>query len=119
MFEFTEFSIFNILMKLIFVLAIGIVIAKIIGYCLQWNQKQESPRVTAFATVISKRTSIIYLSDTDHHHTSRRYFVTFTIANGDQMEFCVSGPEYGILNEDDKGLLSFQGTRYLEFERER
>lgn len=118
MFGVTGFSIISVLMKLIFILMVGIVIAKIIGHCLQWNYKQQLPRCTVIATVVSKRTSIIYLSDTDHHHTSRRYFVTFKMKNGDRMEFCVSAPEYMRLTENNKGMLSFQGTRYMEFERE-
>ena len=38
--------------------------------------------------------------------------------NGDRMEFCVSAPEYMRLTENNKGMLIFQGTRYMEFERE-
>lgn len=33
------------------------------------------------------------------------------------MEFSVSGSEYGMLADGDKGNLSFQGSRYLSFER--
>jgi hypothetical protein len=33
------------------------------------------------------------------------------------MEFHISGKEYGLLSEDDTGILTFQGTRYLDFER--
>ena len=33
------------------------------------------------------------------------------------MEFKVTGSEYGMLAEKDTGKLSFQGTRYLSFER--
>lgn len=111
-----EISIFSILFRLICVLGVGIVIAKCIGHCLQWNHNQQSPKVTVYAAVASKRTSIIYLSETDHHHTSRNYFVSFEVANGDQMEFRVSGPEYRMMTEGNEGMLSFQGTRYLEFE---
>ena len=34
------------------------------------------------------------------------------------MELHVSGSEYGMLAEGDNGRLTFQGTRYLSFERE-
>ena len=34
------------------------------------------------------------------------------------MELYVSGSEYGVLAEGDKGQLTFQGTRYLTFDRE-
>lgn len=116
MLGFTEFSVFEMIFKLIFIMAVGIVVAKLIGYWLQWNQNQQAPRLTVFAKVVSKRTSIIYLSETDHHHISKRYFVSFETANGDQMEFRVAGPEYRMMAEGDEGLLSFQGTQYLEFE---
>ena len=47
------------------------------------------------------------------------YYATFQVESGDRMEFAVDGMEYGMLAEGDMGKLSFQGTRYLSFERER
>ncbi|MBR5004790.1 MAG: DUF2500 domain-containing protein [Erysipelotrichaceae bacterium] len=116
MFGIEGFSIFSVLFRLFCVLGAGVIVARIIGHCLQWNQHQQSPQCTVYATVASKRTSIIYLSETDHHHISKRYFVSFETANGDQMEFRVAGPEYRMMAEGDEGMLSFQGTLYLEFE---
>ena len=37
--------------------------------------------------------------------------------SGDRMELRVSGREYGLLAEGDRGQLTFQGTRYLSFVR--
>ena len=53
------------------------------------------------------------------HHTtaSTSYYATFQVESGDRMELEVSGPEYGQLVEGDRGKLSFQGTRYLGFNR--
>lgn len=53
-------------------------------------------------------------------HTISRtsYYVTFQVDSGDRMELYVSGSEYGVLAEGDKGQLTFQGTRYLTFDRE-
>lgn len=45
------------------------------------------------------------------------YYVTFQFESGDRMEFQVYGSEYGMLAEGDEGKLTFQGTRYLSFER--
>ena len=45
--------------------------------------------------------------------------MTFQVESGDRMEFHVPGNEYGLLAEGDAGRLSFQGTRYLAFERNR
>ena len=50
-------------------------------------------------------------------HTSTTYYATFQVESGDRMEFSVSGAEYGMLAEGDQGSLTFQGTRYLGFER--
>ena len=50
--------------------------------------------------------------------TDTSYYVTFQVESGDRMELSVTGSEYGMLVEGDEGKLSFQGTRYLGFERE-
>ena len=50
-------------------------------------------------------------------HTFTTYYVTFQVESGDRIELRLSGTEYGQLAEGDTGRLSFQGTRYLGFER--
>ena len=52
-----------------------------------------------------------------HTSTSTSYYATFQVESGDRMEFLINGREYGLLVEGDRGRLSFQGTRYLGFER--
>lgn len=44
--------------------------------------------------------------------------MTFQVESGDRIEFIVNGYEYGMLLEGDMGKLSFQGTRYLSFDRD-
>ena len=39
------------------------------------------------------------------------------LESGDRTEFNIYGEEYGLLAEGDCGKLTFQGTRYLSFER--
>ena len=46
------------------------------------------------------------------------YYATFEAESGDRMAFAVSGREYGLLAEGDKGRLTFQGTRFLGFEQQ-
>ena len=50
-------------------------------------------------------------------HTFTSYYVTFQVESGDRMEFEISDTEYGMLAEGDSGKLTFQGTRYLNFQR--
>jgi len=47
------------------------------------------------------------------------YFTTFEVESGDRMELKVPDKEYGMLVEGDEGKLTFQGTRYKGFERNR
>ena len=120
------FTIVPILVIIVFIIVIGafiIVFAKGIG---EWNKNNHSPRLTVDATVVAKRTNISHSSGHHNHttgmhtsgHTSTTYYVTFQVESGDRMEFLMAGHEYGLLMEGDKGKLSFQGTRYLGFERE-
>ena len=53
-----------------------------------------------------------------HTTSSTTYYVTFQVESGDRIEMSVSGSEYGKLTEGDEGKLTFQGTRYLQFNME-
>jgi hypothetical protein len=111
------FGFLFVLFILFFCFTAGIVIfAIVIGVC-KWNKNNNSPRLTVDATVVSKRTNVSHHHHDGHMHTSTTYYVTFQVASGDRMELHVSGREYGVLIEGDYGKLTFQGTRYLGFQR--
>ena len=116
------FDMFSIMFTIVFVLVIGTFIVTAVRGISQWNKNNNSPRLTVQATVVAKRTNVSHHNHADanghhHHHTSTSYYVTFQVQSGDRMELHMSGREYGMLVEGDKGMLSFQGTRYLGFER--
>ena len=48
-------------------------------------------------------------------HTT--YYVTFEVESGDRIELVVPSSEYGFMVEGDQGKLTFQGTRYISFDR--
>lgn len=117
------FDMFSIMFTIVFVLVIGTVIVTTVKGIGQWNKNNNSPRLTVPATVVSKRTNVTRHhhggSNGHHHHrTSTTYYVTFQVESGDRMELHVAGHEYGLLVEGDNGRLTFQGTRYLGFERQ-
>ena len=115
------FGAFGVMFTIVFVLFIGIFVVAIVRGIGQWNKNNNSPRLTVPATVVSKRADVSHRHHAgEHHHTqtSTRYYVTFEVESGDRMELHMSGTEYGLLIEGDKGSLTFQGTRYLGFERE-
>ena len=114
------FGIVPVMTTLIFVIVFVGIFVTIIKGIGQWNKNNHSPRLTVPATIIAKRTNVSHhhgAGEHHHHHTSTSYYVTFEVESGDRMEFLMAGHEYGLLMEGDKGKLSFQGTRYLGFER--
>ena len=115
------FGMFGVMFTLMFILVFGIILVTIVRGIGQWNKNNNSPRLTVPATVVSKRADVSHrhhAGEHHHSHTSTSYYVTFEVESGDRMELHMSGTEYGLLIEGDKGNLSFQGTRYLGFERE-
>ena len=115
-------GLFEIMFVTVFVLVIGTFIITAVRGVGQWNKNNHSPRLSVPATVVAKRTNITRhhhngAGNHHHHHTSTTYYVTFEVESGDRMELELDGSEYGLLVEGDRGSLSFQGTRYLGFER--
>ena len=116
------FDMFSMMFMIVFVLVIGTFIVTAVTGIRQWNTNNNSPRLTVPAVVVSKRTKVSHhnhngVNHHHHHHTSTSYYITFQVDSGDRMEFHVAGQEYGMLIEGDQGMLSFQGTRYLGFQR--
>lgn len=117
------FGLFEVMFFLVFALVIGVFIMGLVRGIGQWNKNNNSPRLTVEATVVAKRADVSrhhHSGGPDHMghtHSSTSYYVTFQVASGDRMELHMSGQEYGMLIEGDRGDLSFQGTRYLGFVR--
>ena len=114
-----EFQLFEVMFFLIFFLILGMFLFMIVKGLSTWNKNNQSPRLTVDATVVAKRTDVTHHHGNDMATHSTWYYATFQVESGDRMEFSVTGIEYGMLAEGDTGKLSFQGTRYLSFERER
>ena len=114
------FGMFQAMFGIMFVLVMGVFAVTIVRGIGEWNKNNNSPRLTVPATIVSKRTHVSrhhHAGEHHHSHTSTSYYITFQVESGDRMELHVSGSEYGLLIEGDNGNLSFQGTRYLGFER--
>ena len=97
----------------IFILVFSVIIFKIFSKFMEGIKNNNSPKLTVPAEVVAKRTKV----QGDHSYTT--YYVTFEVQSGDRMELETKGQEFGTLVEKDLGLLTFQGTRYLSFERQK
>ncbi len=121
------FSIVPVFIFIIFAIVIVGIITTAVRGVSQWSRNNASPRLTVEAAVVGKRIDVTHHQHANagdqtgahgyHTTSSTSYYVTFQVESGDRMEFSVSGAEYGMLIEGDRGRLSFQGTRYLGFER--
>lgn len=112
----------DFMFTLVPLLIIGIIIFAVIKGIAEWSSNNQSPKLTVPAMIVTKRANTSrHHHGTDHMHssTSTTYYVTFQFESGDRSEFSVNGSEYGMLVENDTGFLTFQGTRYLGFEREK
>ena len=114
-------GLFEIMFGLVFFFVFGMIIVTAVKGIGQWNKNNNSPRLTVPVTVVSKRTNVSHHHHAgEHHHstTSTSYYVTFQVESGDRMELHLGGSQYGLIVEGDRGLLTFQGTRFLNFERQ-
>ena len=124
MMGFGFFNLFELMFTVMFGLVIGIFVITLLKGIGQWNKNNNSPRLTVPAVVVAKRGDVSHhrhntgVNNHHHYHSSTTYYVTFQFESGDRMELQMSGNEYGMLVEGDVGMLSFQGTRYLGFERQ-
>ena len=113
-----------IFITVVFVIVFGTILVRSVKGISQWHKNNESPVLTVPVRLVAKRTAVHHYTnntgpDTVTNDTSTTYFATFEVESGDQIEFPVKGTEYGMLAEGDRGRLTFQGTRYLGFERDR
>lgn len=116
------FALFPIFFFFVFGLIAFTIISEIVRSAKKDRQNDNSPRLTVDAKLVAKRTATIYhggtTSDIHHGRYGRsQYFATFEFESGDRLEFELEGREYGLLAEGDIGRLTFQGSRFLAFER--
>ena len=122
------FNIIELLFPVIFILIFIMIVFTLAKGISAWHKNNHSPRLTVSARIVAKRQNTTYQNhpnaeDTSGAHgyhtiSSTTYYVTFQVESGDRIELSVSGSEYGKFAEGDEGKLTFQGTRYLQFNME-
>ncbi len=106
---------FFVMFALATTLILGVFAAMVIKGSAQWMRNNRSPVTTAPAVVVTKRGET--WGGTGDSSASTSYYVTFEVEGGTRIGVGVTGTEYGQLAEGDRGLLTYQGTRYKGFER--
>ena len=122
MFGFGGLGLFRILFMVMFVAILFVFLFNAGKSLMEWSKDNRSPKLTVAARVVAKRENV----SVHHHHgngaghttRSTTYYAAFEFDGGDRMELRLSGQAYGLLAEGDAGLLTFQGTRFLDFQRQ-
>ena len=87
----------------------------------QWNKNRYSPKLVVNAKVVEKRIKISkFLNQGGEIPRDEEFescYVIFQLDNGEQIELWVKRSIYLKLSKGDRGKLSFQGTKYLGFEK--
>lgn len=109
------FTIIPIFIGLIAIIIFGGIIFAIVKAIGTWNSNNNSPKLTIPAEVVTKRTKTS--GGSGDSSASTWYYATFQVESGDRMELAVNGSQYGMLADGDVGILTFQGTRFVDFER--
>lgn len=96
-------------------ITMGIAIFVVVKNMQEFKRNQNSPVKREAVIVVTKRQGV-RAGGNSPAYTS--YYVTFEDKEGKRSEFRVPAKEYGYLAEGDIGILEYQGTKYLHFERE-
>lgn len=100
---------FSVLFVIVFLLILGMFIFVFVSNIARAARDRASPRLTVQARVVAKRAQVW------NHYTY--YYATFEVESGDRMELSLDGEDFGLLAEGDVGELTFQGKKFLSFER--
>jgi hypothetical protein len=104
-----------IFIGIIFVIVISFILISLFKGISQWSKNNDSPVLSVRAKVLGKRTAVRGGGETRAYS---QYYITFEVESGDRLELKVKDTDYGMLVEGDQGELTFQGTRYLGFDRQ-
>ena len=114
-------------MPFIFLIIVFVIMVILVNNMNRWSQNNNSPETTVEAVVSDKRDrDSMQQVPAGGDPTGAQGFqlipnihrtAVFTVESGETMEFTVSEGEFRSLQKGERGRLTFQGTRYLGFER--
>jgi hypothetical protein len=100
---------------LVFTIVVGGFLYVIIRGIATWTSNNSAELLTRSAVIVDKRTEVWGGSGESSANTN--YYITFEIEDQSRVELPVRGDKFGLLVVGDKGILSYQGTRFKNFER--
>ena len=117
------FDLIPIFFFLMFAVMIGVILLTVVKTARERKGNDSASLRKLEARVASKRSRVGGLfrsADGDRASACGSlarsiYYVTFQLQDGGELELQVSESDYGKLKEGERGVLSAQGTRYVDF----
>ena len=112
------FTLVPLFIFVVFVLVIGSIFMGFVRSFMEWQTNNSLPVLTLDVTVATKRQHLS--GGGNDSSASTCYYATFeTLADSLRQEFALSATQYSALAEGDTGQLTYQGTRFKGFVRDR
>jgi hypothetical protein len=115
MHDFGPPPLFTFAFSAVFILIIGVFLFILVKGISTWMSNNAAEVRTDVCRVVAKRTRVSGGAGDSSASTS--YYITFEFEDGQRMELSVRGSEYGMIAEGDTGEVTYQGTRYHQFQR--
>lgn len=110
------FSAVPFLVFIFFAIFMMIFVTSLVKGAGQYFRNNNTPEKIVPARLIAKRTHTWGGHGNMSAHTS--YYATFETEEGERLELPVGGTFSGTHVEGDTGLLTFRGSRFIDFQRE-
>lgn len=99
----------------IFLFVIGMFLFIIVRGLKTWFSNNQAEVITTVCRIVDKRTKV--WGGTGDTRTNTSYFITFEFEDGSRKEFRVRSKQFGLLVAGDMGDLTYQGSRFISFNR--
>ncbi|MNO55694.1 hypothetical protein D3C76_461880 [compost metagenome] len=106
---------FIILGVLLILFVLGVLIYITIKSLYIWMSNNAAEIVKKSCKVVNKRTEV--WGNIDDSSANTNYYITFEFEDNSRIEFLVKFNHYGLISVGDRGTLTYQGTRFKDFDR--
>ncbi len=107
-------SVFGLFFLAIFVFVVIRVLMTLVNGVGRLTENAGAPVLTEAANVVAKRSEVTG----GRNSTGTTYYATFELSGGRRIEMELSGRQFGMVAEGDRGTLTHQGARFENFARQ-
>lgn len=116
--DLDTFKIIAFVFPILFIFVFAGIFFTLLKSLKQWNFNNKQPKITVSAKLITKTTKDLQQKRKQYIMPSPTYcFLTFEVESGGSIELSVDALTFDKLIEGEIGILTYQGDRFIHFER--